>query len=571
MHHKTPREGRFSWPSLFTGLGLFAFLLAWLVPNHYPPWYTFHSESLVFSALIAFSFAMLLCTRSVQLDGMVWIVLALLMIIWLQWGAGLIAYSGDAAVSSLYLFGFALAWYLGFNLAAVPALGEKIENLVAGVIVVAATLSVYAALAQWLDQETKFAGLVLVASPGMRPYGNLAQPNHLASLLLIATVMVLWLHRQGRLKVWHAWALVALFSWGLTMAESRAAWLSAFLLGLLLFWRGRPEWSTVGWRTVVTWWLMLLAMRAAWTAVQSILLLAPAIRPLQAMTQDNVRLLLWRQMLAGIEQAPWFGYGWRQTIAGHKAGTAHLSSGALTDYSHSLVLDLLLWLGLPLAILLMGLMAWWLLRATLRVTSARQLLLLAAALPIMMHSLVEFPFAFAYFLFLAAWLLGSLAALQPGVRGVVSSAQIHIAKFAYMTGVLAFAGVSLWVAREYLEIEEDYRVLRFEMRNVGTTPQGYAVPSPVLLNHLGAILHLGRVKPHPGMSRQELDDMKRLNRNYNWATLQLNYALALALNGQAEQAEEEMKSLRQHYGEASYQQAAQYIREYQKRHPGLEF
>lgn len=571
INDKTPRKGRFSWSSLFTGLGLLAFLLAWLAPNHYPPWLTFHSESLVFAALIAFSSALLLRVRPLRFDGIVWLVWLLVGLVWLQWCAGLIGYRGDAAVSSLYLFGFALAWLLGLNAATVPALGEKMESLVAGVMVLAAALSVYAALAQWLDQETNFAGLVLAATPGMRPYGNLAQPNQLASLILIAVVMALWLHRLGKLKTWQTWALVVWLSWGLTMVESRSGWLSACLLGVLVLWRGQPAWLAVGWRTVAGWWLMLLVMRTIWTSLQSVLLLAPPIRPLQAMAQDNGRLVLWRQLLAGIEQAPWFGYGWRQTVAGHKAGTAQLSSGALTDYSHSLVLDLILWLGLPLAILLLGLMGWWLLRATLRVNTARQLLLLAAALPIMVHSLVEFPFAYAYFLFLAGWLLGGLAALQLGAGSVVWSAERWLVKLAWLISVLAFAGVSTWAGREYLDIEEDYRVMRFELRNVGTIPQGYEVPRPVLLDHLGAILRVGRIKPHTGMSAEELEGMRQLNRNYNWATLQVNYALALALNGQAEQAEAEMESLRQHFGEESYKQAVQFIRDYQRQHPELEF
>ncbi len=48
----------------------------------------------------------------------------------------------------------------------------------------------------------------------------------------------------------------------------------------------------------------------------------------------------------------------------------------------------------------------------------------------------------------------------------------------------------------------------------------YKAPDLWILNQLGAVLKLGRVKPRPGMSSEELESMKALNRNYNWAVLQ---------------------------------------------------
>ncbi|MFZ5565557.1 MAG: Wzy polymerase domain-containing protein [Pseudomonadota bacterium] len=545
--------------------------MAWLTPNHYPPWLTFHAESLVFTALILYAVALSLGTVQLQLHPIWWLISALLVIIGAQWMSGMIAYSGDALVSGLYLLGFALAWQLGFNVASDPRCGEKIQDLIASVIVTAAAFSVYAALAQWLDQEMQFGGLVLAATSGMRPYGNLAQPNQLATLLLMGVILSIWLQLRGKIRLWQSLALVGWFSWGLTMAESRAAWLSALVLGSLMIWWGRPIWKVASWRVIGAWWLLLLGMRIVWTSMQSLLLLAPPIRPLQAIAQDNGRLLLWRQILAGIDQSPWVGYGWRQSVAGHKAGTAQLSSGALTDYSHNVVLDLMLWLGIPLAAILLTIIAWWLLRAVRRIENTRQLLLMASAVPIMVHSLVEFPFTYAYFLFPLGWMLGSLSCLQkqahtPHTHGPVES--VCLAHF-WRIGVLGFSALCMWTAREYLEIEEDYRVLRFEMRNVGNTPQGYERPMPKLLTHLGALLTQGRVEPHRGMSSQELDDMKRLLRNYNWATLQVNYVIALALNQQVEQAKKEMKALEMHYGKASYEQARLYVHEKQEQFPEL--
>lgn len=540
-------------------------MLAWLVPNHYPPWLSFHGESLMFVALLAWTLARAGRGIPQPVDYLSFVVLSLLLIIGWQWASGLIAYRGDAVVSSLYLLGFWLAWQLGISVAAEPAQRSLALDLFAWLLVVAAACSTYAAVAQWLSQELRFGGLILVSSPGMRPYGNLAQPNQLASLLLMGIVMAVWLFHRKRLQLWQFVALVSWLSWGLTLAESRAAWLSAWVLGSVLIWRGRSIWPRASWQVVITWWSGLILMRAAWPWLQQALLLAgphTGFRSLEVMVQDNGRLPLWHQLLAGIYESPWWGYGWRQTIAGHKAGTAHVGGGQMTDYAHNIILDLALWLGLPLALLFISAAAWWLWRALRRAETPTELLLLGATIPVMVHSLVEFPFAYAYFLFPLAWLLGALAATQAAQAGAAPKSRGRWPGHRLTAGVgLLFAGLSFWIASEYLLIEEDYRVLRFELRNVGTRPTGYHMPQPILLDQLGAILQQGRVQPHPEMSDEELEAMRRLLRNYNWSTLQAKYIAALMLNDRAQEAHQELFHLRQHYGTASYEDAWAYLQQ----------
>ncbi len=499
--------------------------------------------------------------------------LAVLATIWLQWAVGLIAYHGDATVSSLYVLGGWLAWQHGVREAAEPAAGVRALDMLAGLLVVAATFSTYAAVAQWLSQELEFGGLILVSSPGMRPYGNLAQPNQLATLLLMGLVMAGWLHQRGWLHLWQFGALVLWLSWGLTMAESRAAWLSALALGAVLIWRGRPGWRRPVWPAVVVWWLILILLRAAWTPLQHVLLLAgpqAGSRSLEMMVQDNGRLPLWRQLLTGIQESPWWGYGWRQTIAGHKAGTAQVGGGQLTEYAHNIVLDLMLWVGAPLALLITSVALWWLWRALTRARTPVEFVLLGATIPVLVHSLVEFPFAYAYFLFPMVWLLGALAATQASPIGAeFESGARRWCQGLPLGAALLLASLCCWTVAEYLPIEEDYRVLRFELRNVGQTPANYRASSPVLLDHLGAILREGRQQPRPGMTDDELEAMRRLLRNYNWATLQAKYVAALALNDRPQEAHEALVQLRQHYGAASYQDAWTYLEQLADRYPRL--
>ena len=49
---KTPRTGRFLLALAFATLASLALAAAYLAPNHYPPWTSFHSEAAGFAALI---------------------------------------------------------------------------------------------------------------------------------------------------------------------------------------------------------------------------------------------------------------------------------------------------------------------------------------------------------------------------------------------------------------------------------------------------------------------------------------------------------------------------------------
>ncbi len=548
-------------------LGGLAFLASWLVANHYLPWTSFHNESVMFLALGLLAVALLLAKTSFCLDGLPLLTGLLVLVIALQWQLGLIAYHGDAALSGLYLAGFALAWWVAGNAASEAAWTERLLVWMAVVLVSAAAISVYIALLQWLGLEAGHANLVSEKENMGRPGGNLGQPNHLATLLLMGTASSVLLHVLGRIKTWQLTALVVWLALGLTMAESRASWLAAALMGALYLYMspGRKTWSRApGPGAVAAWWTMLSLMWFAWKPVNEALLLT-ATRGIGAITQDSVRLVMWRQLLSGIEQSPWWGYGWRQTVVGQKAGSAYITGAPITDYAHSLVLDLCLWVGVPLAIVLMAGAAWWLLRAVRRISDLKQLLLACSVVPVLVHSLVEFPFAYSYFLFTTGGLLGVLNTLQSEREKKTLSWQIPRGRLMPASFVLLFAGLSAWAGLEYVAAEDDFRVMRFEMRNVGQRPPEHEVPDLKLLDQLGEMLVLGRITPAPGMDPKDIERFRVASAATMWATAQMRYAVALGLNGNPEEATRQLQGLRAFYGESSYKQAKALFLELQKK------
>lgn len=553
LSRQTPRKGRFPFALPLCVIGAIAGLSGWLAPNHYPPWVSFHGEAAAFASLVFFCATVLVYKKSIVFDRVLLIFFALIGIVWLQQASGQVMYAGDAVVSSLYLAGLALAWWLGTNSASTQREEDVSLTLLASLLVVGATVSIFIALLQWLRMEALLGVFAADRGPGMRLFGNLGQPNHLATLALMGLVLSSLLYVQSRIKRWQWIVLVAYLSFGLILTESRAGLLSAFVLGSFFLFYSKRSWRMGSWKVIAAWWATLIVLAVLWVPLNEALYLRAARG--EMLTQDQPRITMWKQMVAAIAESPWTGYGWRQTVVAQKAG-ANVVEGTLpTDYAHNLPLDLIIWLGIPLGSLVLLLICYWLVRAVTRIENPTQFFLLAGVIPVGVHSLLEFPFAYAYFLFPVGWLLGALSVQQGPNHPSAGDRRHRCAWFLAAGWLLAFAGLCCWVTVDYLKAEEDYRVMRFELRHVGRPPMNYAAPRLVLLTQFGEMLTVGRMVPYPGMPPQDIERMRIANASFAWATLQLSYAIALGLNGQPEEASRQLQNLRAVYGKESYLQA----------------
>jgi hypothetical protein len=570
LRQKTPHQGRFLCASVIAVFASLALIGAWLAPNHYPPWTSFHAEAAAFAALVLFAAARIIRPEPLTpARGLLVLTAVLVGSIALQCATGQIYYSGDAWLTGLYVVGGAVAWSLGADS---ESLDMRTPAVVwfAWIIVAAAALCVAIAHMQWLRMETILGIFAAERGPEMRPFSNLGQPNHLATLMMMGVGCALLLRARGRIGAAVCVLLVVWFSWGLTLSESRSGLLSALCMGALACLKGRnaaiprPRW-------IAAWIALLIALAAIWPRLNEALYLQEPRGALAALaSRDSARLGIWKQCVAGIARSPWLGYGWRQSMVGQKAGAESVSGSLSSDYAHSIVLDAMLWFGVPLGLLALGAAAWWLVRLFRRLTNGEEVLLAATVVPIVVHSMVEFPFAYSYFLFPAMWVLGVLARRHPGrTAAALPATQIPGSRLLASIAVAVFAALCMTAAVDYLKAEEDYRVMRFELRNVGRTPDGYETPNLLLLTQLDELLKAGRIVPRPRMPESELTRMREVSRHFAWATLQLKYAVALALNGQPQMAEHEMHLLRSIYGDGSYEQARQMWRDMQAQYPGL--
>ncbi|WP_162245628.1 PglL family O-oligosaccharyltransferase [Methylibium sp. Root1272] len=278
---------------------------------------------------------------------------------------------------------------------------------------------VLVAMVQYFAPSMADGWFVAPAGAAGRSVGNMRQPNHLATALLCAIVMTTWLWHAGRLRA--PWAAVSLFAMVLAVALS-ASRTGALSLGVLLLWavvdRTLPR--------AARWTLALapvayllcwagLAEYAAWQHAHFY-----AAERLQANGDiSSSRFAIWRNALTLIAQNPWAGVGWGNFNFAWTFTPFPDRPVAFFDHTHNLPLQLAVEIGLPATALVLGLFGWalWRARGAWRVAGeqpghpARAVFVMLAVLGV--HSLLEYPLWYAYFLLPAAWALGVFLGSAP--------------------------------------------------------------------------------------------------------------------------------------------------------------
>jgi O-antigen ligase len=251
--------------------------------------------------------------------------------------------------------------------------------------------------------------------PG-RAVGNMRQPNHLSSLLVWATIAAVWLTERGTFKRWIGVALSLLFIFVIVLSASRTGTVS---VGLLAVWALLDKRLSRPTRL-----LLLLAPVAygvfwlgtsAW-ADYSHQVFGGETRFTTKGDISSSRWGIWSNTLSLIAMHPWAGVGFGEFNFAWTLTPFPGRPVAFFDHTHNIVLQFAVELGLPLAALVLGLLSWAVFRAVRAALDARsdtdpaqapmRRAALMMVLLILLHSLLEYPLWYAYFLLPAAFVFG---------------------------------------------------------------------------------------------------------------------------------------------------------------------
>lgn len=523
---------------MLLGAGL-VLCLAYLLPNHYSPWLSFHQElvaAIAFSPLLAWA-----TIRTSAVPAIAYGAGVLAFVPLLQMAVGQLYFATDGWMSCLYLMGFALSAHAGAQQGFSPLQGRSSSPSPVEVIwtamLFAALISSGLALHQWLTPT--YRGIYIVEiPPESRPFGNLAQPNQLATLLLLGIAGLVYLWEASRLRKTYAMAALFLLLWAVVMTGSRSV-----LLALLWF---VPAYALMRKRchlrtkpvAVIFAVVFYFAMTWLWPILDDVLLLNTVgiNTALERMGTPGIRMVIWQSMMDAISRAPWFGYGWGQVSIAQLAVTLDYPPTHLVlESSHNLLLDLALWNGLPIATLVaIGLAFWFLYQLRACVDPMRWVTLMGVGM-VFNHAMVEYPLSYAYFLLPVGFFMGALSSTH---GNTLSSARLSgrlLARGVLMATGTFTAGLTVAVVVEYFPMEADWSLMRYQEARIGNI-EVTEPPAALVLTGLRDFLKFSRSEAQSGMSDEVLETMRRSSERFAYAAPMFKYALAQALNHRSEDA-----------------------------------
>ena len=500
--------------------------IGWLLPNHYLPWSAFHFDAWSAVVLSLAAAAVLLRARGpMPCHPAAVLVGAVALVPGLQQLAGMMVFSGNTWVCTAYLLGLLLAVLTGAKWES-SSPGQLADGLFLA-IVMASIISVGLQLHQWLGFDS--FEVWIMPDNFSRPFANFGQPNQLATFLLWGQLALAWGFVRGKISGATAALGSVYLVFGLAMTGSRTAWVGAALL-LAGVWIWKRHWARpVPW--LVTGLVALFALCVGSLGSLSEWLLIGVAPDLDnpARLATETRPMIWRLFAQAVLHQPWFGYGWNQVTLAHlQVALDRPPVGSLFAHSHNLFLDLFVWCGIPIAVVVsLSLVAWLWARAR-AVDNPQDAILVLLLVVVANHAMLELPLHYAYFLFPVGMIAGAL-----GVRQSVP-VWFHVGR--KLVGVLWLIAVVLLalIVRDYSRIEPGFQQLRYEWARIKTTPS--APPEVLILNQWREFIRFARFEPTAGMSEPELAWMRGVVSIHPGAEPFQKMATAAALNGKPEEA-----------------------------------
>nr|WP_320077585.1 Wzy polymerase domain-containing protein [Acinetobacter lanii] len=466
-----------------------------------------------------------------------------------QFALGQIIYFSNFILSLTYILMFWLMIVAGYSLSIEPNKREQIFQKLSIVMLAVGLISGIIAILQWLNLSHYFSPLMYPLKSS-RPYANMAQPNNLATLLIMSLLACLYLFEKRVLRniVLIPIALIILF--GIVLAQSRTTILVAPFIVLYYFiktWKQPTRFNSI---KLFMWFGLFLGLAyslstlSTWVAQFSAhgasTIISTADRV--AKGSGDIRLEMWKQMWVAIKQQPWFGYGWNQTgLAQYMVFDAY-QVPLWYKSAHNMLLDLLVWNGIPLGgLIILYVIAWlyWLNKGVKDTVSIVATLMVCA---ILIHSMLEFPLHYAYFLLPAGFLLGIIQAQYRNLPAIQISPKITS-----IIAILCVVGCGITV-RDYMLYKQQSAIASQE-HALSSQQQKVMKQEIILLTQFKERVWWIDLDPQTKMSDDELKHVGRMVANLASKYDLYKYAQVLAFNGKKQEAEHQLWILEKLHGQ----------------------
>lgn len=528
-------------------IAFFLLLLSYVIPILGQPWISVQNEILAFFCVMTLTFKVANKPHiKVALNTPICVLLIMQGMMLLQIMVGNSYYLGDFVNWSLYLIASCLCLIVGQNISAEgKTSGNNLGVMLAYTLLCAGLVSVMIAIFQnfnlYMDSEW------IVRTAGTRAGANLGQPNHFATLSSIALVSLMYLSEKVPLKKLIIYPLASVLVLGIVLSNSRTGLLELIFIslgGYYFFRKIRGNYISSPLYLLVAYWLMLLLWQV-WSS-----------QTFSSIEHNNLvdkgaslgtRSCVWNDLIdAGVSRF-WLGWGFGQTYAAQQSAATNLVCGDSYTYAHNFIIELFVGMGVLGLVLSFGLI-FWLCRVTKKIRTIEEGYCIGVIGVVAIHSQLEFPYAYAYFLFPVMLMIGWITSMQQ----VSSDRVILISRRAILALLCSISITGLIWCFDYYRIQEDFRRARFEMLRIGQVDPEYKPPQIYLLTQLNEAIVSIRIMPSRDIPIEQLELLARASARYPWPVLASRYATALALHGDTVAAAKQLRIIKSVYGERIY-------------------
>lgn len=513
-------------------------IIAWLDPIHQRPWVTYTGELYTFFAL--FTLVAIFLKEKIKLPIISLPLLLLACVPLVHLLLGQVFFFSTAMIGFIFVFSFWLASVLGYHLSTGDYNREETFTNLSYVFLTSGMITGLIALCQWSNLDSVLPGMVNI-NGNQRPYANFAQPNNMATFLVMALMSCLYLYEKKKIQTKWLFACAAVIVIGVALSQSRTAWVAASAIILYLSFYQYKGIIRLKWYYSTAWFIFFISCIAFFPLLSQLVAQAMGTDVVQSRdvvsraTGDMSRLAIWQQMIAAIQAQLWFGYGWYQTSVAFVSISDTVQGPVWIRSAHNFILDFLLWNGLIIGLAFLayfGYLAYQLQRWVNTPESVLGILMIGTFIT---HAMFEFPQHYAYFLLPVGFILGTVLAQNSKIK------TITLPTFALQLTWVVGLVVLLLIYRDYdVAVSKLVDSMRYEKYSTEITDnrQIYLLTE---FNHRIAWI---RLNPYSEASAEQIKEGEQMVLTYPTKYNLIKYAKLLAFNGYEVEAKHQLQRLK---------------------------
>jgi len=349
--------------------------------------------------------------RHAEVPRIILLPVMLMLLVLVQYLFDKTTYFGQTLLYTLYMLWVVLLIILG------RALREELGMAVLGTVLASflllgTELNALLGILQHYRWHT-FLDTVVTAKIGIAVYGNMAQPNHYANYIVMGLASLGLL--QPRLRIWQLVLLAAPLLFVMVLSGSRSSWIYLLSMAAMAYlWQRRDPTS----KPLFVYTLILVAGFGLMHWVVQLPGLSGYSGNITAMQRlmasdgsGSVRVYLWQEAWLIFTQFPFLGagigqYAWQHFQLAPVLHTPFI--GGLYNNAHNLLMHIAAEMGLAGLLIVIGTLVMWGWMSWRSQKTVYHWWAYTVLLVLGIHSMLEYPLWYAYFLGIAAVLLGVL-------------------------------------------------------------------------------------------------------------------------------------------------------------------